>query len=103
RAGGVAVLGRFAEARTILSELRAELADRGATIPLVFAIGRVCELELLAGDPAAAVEFGEEGRRLLEQAGERGWLSTALGSLAQALYALDRLDEAERRAGQAAE
>ena len=38
-----------------------------------------------------------------EQAGERGWLSTALGSLAQALYALDRLDEAERRAGQAAE
>ncbi len=103
RSGGLAMLGRFEEARMILSELRAELADRGATIPFVFAIGRVCDLELLAGDPAAAVEFGEERRRLLEQAGERGWLSTALGSLAQALYALDRLDEADRRAAQAAE
>ena len=61
------------------------------------------ELELLAGDPAAAVEFGEEGCRLFEEAGERGMLSTAAGMLAQALYTLDRLDAAERRAIQATE
>ncbi len=61
------MLGRFEEARTILSDLRAELANRGATIPLALATAHGCvELELLAGDPAAAVEFAEEGCRLLE-------------------------------------
>jgi len=56
------MLGRFEEARTILSDLRAELANRGATIPLALATAHGCvELELLAGDPAAAVEFAEEG------------------------------------------
>jgi tetratricopeptide (TPR) repeat protein len=53
------------------------------------------ELEMLAGNPAAAVELGIEGCRLLEELGERGWLSTASAELAQALYAIDRLDEAE--------
>ncbi len=95
RANGLSMLGRFEEARTILSELRAELADRGATILFTHATAQACELELLAGDPAAAVELGEEGCRLLEQAGERAWLSTTLGVLARALYALDRLDEAD--------
>jgi tetratricopeptide (TPR) repeat protein len=52
-------------------------------------------LELLAGEPAAAVELGTEGCRLLDELGERAWLSTAAGYLAQALYQLDRLDEAE--------
>jgi class 3 adenylate cyclase/tetratricopeptide (TPR) repeat protein len=104
RAGGLSMLGRFEEARTIGSDLRAELADRGATITLALVTSQVCvELELLAGDPAAAVEFGEEGSRLLEESGERGWLSTSAGYLAQALYTLDRLDDADRRAGQAAE
>ena len=56
-------------------------------------------VELWAGDPVAAVEFGTEGCRLLEELGERAWLSTAAGYLAQALYALDRLDEAEAWAG----
>jgi len=103
RANGLSMLGRFEEARMILSELRAELADRGATILFTHATAQACELELLAGDPAAAVELGEEGCRLLEQAGERAWLSTTLGVLARALYALDRLDEADGRAAQAAE
>jgi tetratricopeptide (TPR) repeat protein len=57
----------------------------------------------VADDPAAAVEFGEEGFRLLEELGERGAQSTAAGRLAQALYALDRLEEAEAWAGRAAE
>ena len=57
----------------------------------------------MAGDPAAAAEFGAEGCRLLEELGERSDLSTAAGRLAQALYALDRLEEADAWAGRAAE
>ena len=104
RALGLSMLGLFEEARAILSDVRAEYADRGSTTSLALVTAHArAGVELLAEEPAAAVEFGEEGCRLLEEAGERGWLSTALGMLAQALYALDRLDEAERRAVRAAE
>ena len=60
-------------------------------------------VELWADDPAAAAEFGAAGVTLHEQSGEQGALSTAVGFLAQALYALDRLDEADTLAGRAAE
>ena len=60
-------------------------------------------MELLAGDPAAAAEFAEEGCLLFEQAGDKSWLSTAVGMLAQALYELGRLDEADASAARAAE
>ncbi len=59
--------------------------------------------ELLAGDPAAAAELGAEGCSLLEQLGDKGFLSTAAGCLGQALYELDRLDEANVWADRAAE
>jgi tetratricopeptide (TPR) repeat protein len=99
-----AMLGRFEEARAILGSARTELADRDATIQLGVALGQVgVELELLAGDAAAATRLGEEGCRLLEQVGERTFLSTADGYLGQALYALGDLDAAERRALSAAE
>jgi len=61
------------------------------------------EVELLAGNPAAAVEFGEEGCRLLEQIGEKSYLSTSAGMLAQALHRLDRLAEADAWASRSAE
>jgi len=54
------------------------------------------DVELLAGDPAAAAELGAEGCRLFDELG-------AAGKLAQALYALDRLEEADTWAGRAAE
>ena len=38
-------------------------------------------VELLAGDPAAAAELGAEGCRLLEELGDRGFLSSAAGKL----------------------
>jgi class 3 adenylate cyclase/tetratricopeptide (TPR) repeat protein len=104
RAGALAMLGRFDEARAILADARAELADRGGGIVLAGMTGHESvDLELLAGDPAAAVEFGEEGCRLLDELGEQSLLSTAAGKLAQALYALDRLEEADAWAGRAAE
>jgi tetratricopeptide (TPR) repeat protein len=104
RAGALGMLGRFDEARAILVDVRAELAERGGGIQLA---GTTChdsvDVELLAGDPAAAVEFGEEGCRLLDELGEKSYLSTAAGKLAQALYALDGLEEADSWAGRAVE
>jgi len=91
-----AMAGQIEEARAELAAIRDGLAERGMTLYLAErqALESV-ELELLAGNPAAAVELGTEGCRLLEELGERGWLSTAAAQLGQALYALDRLDEAE--------
>jgi class 3 adenylate cyclase/tetratricopeptide (TPR) repeat protein len=103
RAIAFAMLGRFEEARALLTSVRADLADRGAKLQLAVATAQVgVELELLAGHPAAAATLGEEGCRLLEQAGERSFLSTALGYLAQALYALGDLEAAENCASSAA-
>ena len=103
RANALAMLGRFDEARAILAEVRAELAERGGDAAGDDRPKTSVDVELLAGDPAAAVEFGEEGCRLLDELGEKSILSTAAGKLAQALYALDRLEEADAWAGRAAE
>jgi tetratricopeptide (TPR) repeat protein len=91
-----AMAGQIEEGRAELAAVREALAERGMRLYLAenLALASV-EFELLAGNPAAAVELGTEGCRLLEELGERGWLSTAAAELAQALYALDRLDEAE--------
>jgi class 3 adenylate cyclase/tetratricopeptide (TPR) repeat protein len=104
RAAVLARLGRFDEAQAILAEVRAELAERGGGIRLAVTIGHaLVDLELLAGDPAAAVELGEEACRMFEELGEKTWQSYTAGRLAQAYYALDRLDESEAWAGRAGE
>ena len=103
RAQALAMLGRFDEARAILTESRAMLADRGAALMLAGATRVSGEVELLADDPAAAAELGTEACRLFSELGEKGYLSTAAGCLAQALYGVDRLEEAEAWAGRAAE
>ena len=104
RAGTLAMLGRFDEARTILAAERAELAERGGGVLLAnITAFESLWVELWAGDPAAAVEFGSEGWRLYMELGEQTNLPLAAGTLAQALYALDRLDEADAWAGRGAE
>jgi ATP/maltotriose-dependent transcriptional regulator MalT len=104
RANSLAMLGRFDEAREILAEARAELADRGGGIWLGALTGQTSlEVELLAGDPAAAAAFGEAGCSILEELGEQSMLSTLMGLRAQALYALGRLAEADASAGRAAD
>jgi tetratricopeptide (TPR) repeat protein len=96
--------GRLDEGRAVLAKTRAELAERGGGIEYATMIGiESANVELLAGDPAAAAELGAEGCRLLEALGERAFLSTAAATLAQALYALDRLNEAETWAARVAE
>jgi class 3 adenylate cyclase/tetratricopeptide (TPR) repeat protein len=104
RAGAFAMLGRFEEARTLLAELRAELADLGGGLLLALTYAREgTEIELLAGDPAAAVALGKEGCRLFEELDQPALLSTSAGLLAQAYYALDRPEEACGWADRAAE
>ncbi len=104
RAAALAMLGRFDEARPILAEARAALAERGGGVPLAAVTGFVSTwVELWAGDPAAAYKFGTAAFRLWEELGELSAQSTAAGDLAQTLYALDRLDEADAWAGRTAE
>jgi class 3 adenylate cyclase/tetratricopeptide (TPR) repeat protein len=104
RAHLLAMLGQIEEGRAAAAAARADMEDRGATMALALANGLgSAELELTAGNPAVAAEFGAEGCRMFEEVGERGFLSTAAGVLARALYELDRLEEAEEWAGRAAE
>jgi tetratricopeptide (TPR) repeat protein len=99
----LAMLGRFEESRTILAEARAELADRGLSVALAATTSSSARVELLAGDPASAVEFQEEALKLFEELGEKGAQSQAAADLARALYVLNRLGEADDWAGRAAE
>jgi tetratricopeptide (TPR) repeat protein len=103
-AGALARVGRTAESREILAETRAEVAERGSRRQLASLTGVIsAEIELIAGHPEVAAELAAEGCRLLEELGDEARLSTAAGYLAQALYQLGRLDEAESRAERAAE
>jgi hypothetical protein len=85
------------------AELRAELAERGGPLGSLTGKGVAREIELLAGDPAAAAAVGEEHCRVLEDKGWAGSLSSAAGTQAQAYYALGRLGDAEAWSGRAAE
>jgi tetratricopeptide (TPR) repeat protein len=103
RAWSLAKLGRFDEARTVIAEARADQLERGggALLANLIAFESVW-IELLAGDAAAAAEYGAEGCRLHDELGEQRFLAGAAASLAQALYALARIDEAEAWADRAA-
>jgi class 3 adenylate cyclase/tetratricopeptide (TPR) repeat protein len=85
-AGLHAMQGQFDEARTLAEEGRAIYEELGLRYMLAgehsFASGSI---ELLAGDPAAAVRELRWGYDALEQMGERGTRSTLSAFLAQAL------------------
>jgi tetratricopeptide (TPR) repeat protein len=96
RAIALAMLGRFEEARRFESEFLQAHEDRGDRLNLGAHLSQnAVQFQLLAGDPAAAAALAERGCRILEEAGERSWLSTSACWYAEALYALDRIDEAE--------
>jgi class 3 adenylate cyclase/tetratricopeptide (TPR) repeat protein len=104
RAWSFARLGRFDEARAIVADARTQQAERGGGVLLAnLTAFESVWIELLAGDPAAAAAFGAEGCRLHEELGEQPFLAAAAGGLAQALYALDRLEEADAWASRAAD
>jgi tetratricopeptide (TPR) repeat protein len=106
RGWSLAKLGRFDEARAIIAEACTQQAERGGGLLLAnLTAFESVGIELLAGDPAAAVAFGREGCRLHEELGTEMslFLPAAGATLAQALYALDRLEDAETWIGRTLE
>jgi class 3 adenylate cyclase/tetratricopeptide (TPR) repeat protein len=104
RALGLAMLGRFDEARSRSKELQTELEERGSLVALALLLGMLTpETERLAGDPAAALAASKRGCQMFEEAGERSWLSSALGIQGQALYELGDLGAAFEAAGRGLE
>jgi class 3 adenylate cyclase/tetratricopeptide (TPR) repeat protein len=96
RAASLALLGRFEEAREFMAEFNESHEDRGDLLLMASHLSQIgVLLELLAGDPTAAAENAARGCAILEEAGERGWLSTSACYYAEALYELGRLDEAQ--------
>ncbi len=89
------MMTRVDEGRAILADTRAELAERGGGITLATLTGiESAMVELLAGDPEAAVALAAEGCRLLEALDDVGFLSSAAATHAEALYDVGRIDDA---------
>jgi predicted ATPase/class 3 adenylate cyclase len=86
--------GRFADARATIARARSVHDSSGAKLRHTMGADVAGEMELIAGDPAAAERHLREAYEAYRAMGERGFLSTVAGWLAEALYALDRLDEA---------
>jgi class 3 adenylate cyclase/tetratricopeptide (TPR) repeat protein len=99
RAVLVAFRGQLAEARTLLSEAQARAEELGQRLMDVHKAEWMWYIEREAGEPAAAERALRTSCELLEQMGERGWLSTLAGELGQVLCALGRYEEAEQWAG----
>jgi tetratricopeptide (TPR) repeat protein len=90
-----AMRGCFGEARTLLAQAHARLEELGHRAMIASAGEDYWFVEMLAGDPVAGERELRRSCELLEQMGERSYLSTHAGWLGQALCALGRYDEAE--------
>jgi hypothetical protein len=86
--------GRFDVARARAARGRAILDELGRPLSLVMAHADSGTVELLAGDPAAAVEHFRWGYDRLRGLGERGMLPTLAALLANALADAGAADEA---------
>ena len=87
--------GEFAAARSLFDETLAAMAERGMATGSAIVMQAAWQIETLAGDLDAAERRARQGVEQLEQLGERAWLSTLACQLAEALYSLDRLEEAD--------
>jgi predicted ATPase len=103
RAGALAMLGRFDEARALIVEVRSELRERGNEAAVAGSVNWPTHVELLAGNPERAERYLAEAFDFLEQHGERGIRPTVAAYRAVACYELGRLEEAERWAAIAME
>ena len=89
-----ALAGRFADARAALA--RARSLYSGLEDKLTACDLRAAEIEMIAGDPAAAEPELRKGCEEVRTTGAHGFLCYALSDLAEVVYALGRLDEAQR-------
>jgi class 3 adenylate cyclase/tetratricopeptide (TPR) repeat protein len=94
-----AMLGRFDDARADIARAKSILEDLGVAVLAAATSLDSGPIEMLAGDPAAAERDLRRDRAVLEAMSERYLLSTMTGFLAQAVFAQDRIDEADELAG----
>jgi class 3 adenylate cyclase/tetratricopeptide (TPR) repeat protein len=91
-----AMQGRFGTARDLYRRSRATLEEFGWRLYAALTSLDSGPVEMLAGDPVAAeAELRADYEALLKM-GERNYISTTAGLLAEALYQQGRYDEAER-------
>jgi predicted ATPase/class 3 adenylate cyclase len=91
-----AMVGEFDAARRLLAEGTQTIRELGLKVWAANNAQEAYLIEQLAGTPEVAVETLRASYETLEQMGERGFLSTVAGFLAQALYARGDYEEAER-------
>ena len=89
-------VGRLAEARDANTRARSVYDSSGAKIRWARNVRTCGEIELIAGDLAAAEHHLREAHETLRAMGERGYLSTVAGFLAETLCAQGRLGEAQQ-------
>jgi class 3 adenylate cyclase/tetratricopeptide (TPR) repeat protein len=98
-----AMLGRVDEARALHEADHARIVDQGLGVLTAISCNIRAEIELMAGDPAAAADWGEQACARMEAMGHVSWLSTMVAQRGHALYELGRLDEALEAAERARE
>jgi class 3 adenylate cyclase/tetratricopeptide (TPR) repeat protein len=91
----LAMSGRFAEARQLWREGVEMLEELGLPILVAGCSEERFDIELLAGDLAAAEAELRKACDVLQQLGEKGFLSTRAACLAYVLCLQNRFDEAE--------
>jgi tetratricopeptide (TPR) repeat protein len=91
-----AMRGDCALARELLAEGRRTIEEAGLTLWAAVNAQEAYLVESLAGTPGAAIETLRESFATLDDAGERGFLSTIAGFLAHALLADGHDAEADR-------
>jgi predicted ATPase/DNA-binding SARP family transcriptional activator len=88
--------GRFDDARAAYTRSRSIFTRAGAKLDWAMSALPAGETELIAGDFGAAEQILRQGVETLHAMGERGYRSTAVAILAEALYAQGRFSEAQR-------
>ena len=94
-----AMRGNFERARLLYRQSRASLEELGLLFHAALTSLASSIIEMLAGDLAAADSELRTDYRSLEEMGERNYISTTAGLLAQVLYRKGRYDESAEFAG----
>jgi tetratricopeptide (TPR) repeat protein len=91
--------GDFERARLLYRRSRASLEEFGYLLPAALTSLASSVIELLAGDLTAAESELRTDYQRLEEMGERNYISTTAGLLADVLYRQGRFDESAEFAG----
>jgi class 3 adenylate cyclase/tetratricopeptide (TPR) repeat protein len=98
-----AMRGRFDDARSLMAAADAAAGELGQMIWVAVGGMMSWEVETLAGDLTAAERAARRSCGELEELGDTGYRATAVARLADSLYSLGRLEEAERESSLAEE